>query len=215
MTYVFDSVIGANFNAYLRQVSELRNTVATDDFTNNSEREFTSIFALRDSHSELLDCILRGCFLRTPQRAAGDALREILELILRFGALVTNIRRGTVREAAGAEDLSELYGLFQTQMLFLVSDSISLIRVAYEFNSSLLDDRSRPFKQCTATIKRMIRRLSQHYLATCMPKDQHIPTWRISWLELIQLGGGGVKLRSRPNARCDCVVWFNVQHNDG
>lgn len=123
MTYVFDSVIGGNFDAYLRRISELRNTVAAEDFPIRSEQEFTSVFALRDSHSELLDRILRGCLLRTPQRVAGDALQELLQLILRLGVLVTNLRRGTVREAAGAEELSELYGLFQTQMLFFVSPS--------------------------------------------------------------------------------------------
>jgi Gamma tubulin complex component C-terminal len=147
VAYVFDSVIGGNFDTYLQRISELRDTIAADGLAEYSEDELTSVFALRDSHSELLDRILRGCLLRTVQRVAGDALRELLELILRFGVLVTNLRRGAIREAHGAEQLSELYIMFQTQMLFFVSNhACTCLPLVQEFTAWA--DRSRPFKRC-------------------------------------------------------------------
>lgn len=120
VTYAFDSVIGAEFDAYLQRISELRSAVVVD-LAGSSEDEIPNIFVLRDTHSELLDRILRGCLLRTAQRQAGDALREMLELILRFGTLITNLQRGVIKEADGVEDLVELYATFQTQMFFFVS----------------------------------------------------------------------------------------------
>lgn len=145
VTYVFDSVIGSHFDAYLQRISELRDMVAAADLREHCGREITNVFALRDSHSELLDRILRGCLLRTVQRAAGGALRELLELILRFGILVTNLRRGVIQEAEAAEDLTELYTLFQTQMLLFVSLDTGE-RGGARINC--LDDRSGSFRRC-------------------------------------------------------------------
>jgi len=123
VTYVFDSAIGGNFDPYMRRIAELRGDVADENpAPGDSEHEITDVFSLEESHSNLLDRILSGCLLRTAQRVAGDALRNLLELALQFGILVTNIRRGVVREADGAEELQELHKVFQKQMLAFVSN---------------------------------------------------------------------------------------------
>ena len=122
VTYVFDSAIGGNFDKYLRRIAELRDGFVDESLARNrSDHEVTDVFSLAESHSNLLDRILSGCLLRTVQRTAGDALRNLQELVLKFGVLLINVRRGFVQEAQGADDLQELYEAFQQGMFSFVS----------------------------------------------------------------------------------------------
>ena len=122
VTYIFDCAIGGNFDTYMRRIAELRDGFADGSLAgDDAEHLVTDVFSLAESHSDLLDRILSGCLLRTVQRAAGDALRDLLELVLQFGRLLINVRRGIVRGPQGAEELQELHALFQERMRSFVS----------------------------------------------------------------------------------------------
>ncbi|KAF8574120.1 hypothetical protein K439DRAFT_1624581 [Ramaria rubella] len=147
--YVFDSVIGAEFDAWmlrlesLRQVNAERREGVGDDGNDESrsddlepecdaENEITDIFALRDSHSALLDDILSGCLLRSAQRGAGDALRSLFELVLQFGALTMGLQND-VGEVEGAERLAELNVAFQRQICVFIK-AVQLLHGREEAN---------------------------------------------------------------------------------
>jgi hypothetical protein len=131
--YIFDSAIGANFDSYLERISDRDNDkdiMARIQVNAEQEHDVTSVFALRDLHSQLLDRILSGCLLRTAQRAAGDALRDLLDVVLQFGALVVDLRGGAVGESEGAQRVEEVYWLFRKKMFRFVRDALLFLMLA-------------------------------------------------------------------------------------
>lgn len=114
--YVFDTAIGANFDALLSRVS------SAQDKSPNYEEDgvFSDIYTLAAYHSTVLDDILSACLLRSGQRAAGDLLRTALELILDFGILAGQLHRGLVEEYKAATQVEYLFRSFRGKMQTLV-----------------------------------------------------------------------------------------------
>jgi len=78
------------------------------------------VFALADAHSVMLDSILSACLLRSGQKAVGDLLRGVLELVLELGILAGDLKRGRLEEYEAAPLLEDLYATFRGKMSTLV-----------------------------------------------------------------------------------------------
>ena len=79
------------------------------------------MFALAERHSEVLDDILGACLLRSSQKAAGEVLRGILDTVLKFGILMSDLAAHRVQEYEAAAPLEDLYELFRRRCIALVS----------------------------------------------------------------------------------------------
>jgi hypothetical protein len=86
----------------------------------NNEYSFSDIFALANAHSAVLDNILSACLLRSGQKAVGDLLRGVLELVLELGVLAGELKRGRLEEYQAAPLLEDLYAAFRSKMSTLV-----------------------------------------------------------------------------------------------
>jgi hypothetical protein len=109
--YVFDTAIGGNFDPFLARLAE-------DD--SQGRPAFSDVFALARAHSALMDDVLSACLLRTAQRAAGDLLRQALELVLELAVLVGELKTGRLQEYQAAPLLADLAPKFRTKMAALV-----------------------------------------------------------------------------------------------
>ncbi|GJJ06802.1 hypothetical protein Clacol_000998 [Clathrus columnatus] len=115
--YTYDSVIGGTFDKYLSQIENIRDALHSEHDIN---LQSMNIFVLGESHSRLLDMILRCCLLRGSQRYARDALRDLLDLVLQFGTLIADLRYGVLKDFEAGERLVELNEAFENGMLNLV-----------------------------------------------------------------------------------------------
>jgi hypothetical protein len=68
----------------------------------------------------MLDNILSSCLLRSGQKAVGDLLRGVLELVLELGILAGDLKRGRLEEYQAAPLLEDLYATFRGKMSTLV-----------------------------------------------------------------------------------------------
>lgn len=112
-SYVFDTAIGGNFDAFLARLSNPQRGAG-----------FSDVFAVADAHSDVLDHILSACLLRSGQRAVGDLLRGALEIVLELGVLAGERQRGRLEEYQAAPLLDDLYTSFRRKMSTLVSVSL-------------------------------------------------------------------------------------------
>lgn len=108
--YIFDTAIGGNFDAFLAKF----NTRA------NQPPPFPDVFALSRAHHLLLNDILSACLLRSSQRAAGDLLHDLLQLILEFASCMYELIQGSVEEYQAAPVLENLYDGFRRTATALV-----------------------------------------------------------------------------------------------
>lgn len=120
-SYVFDTAVGGNFDAFLTRLSQGTSHTQNDE----SRMGFSDVFALADTHSIVLDNILSACLLRSGQRAVGDLLRGALELVLELGILAGDRKRGRLEEYQAAPLLEDLYNSFRSKMSTLVSICLS------------------------------------------------------------------------------------------
>jgi hypothetical protein len=111
-SHVFDTAIRGNFDAFLARL--------TSRTSHSNEYEFSDVFALADAHSVMLDSILSACLLRSGQKAVGDLLRGVLELVLELGILAGDLKRGRLGEYEAAPLLEDLYATFRGKMSTLV-----------------------------------------------------------------------------------------------
>ncbi|KAF9448213.1 gamma-tubulin complex, DGRIP91/SPC98 component protein [Macrolepiota fuliginosa MF-IS2] len=112
--YVFDTVIGGNFDPFL---AELVPNHKEDD--NQEHRRFSDVFELAKRHSDLLDDILSACLMRSGQRAAGDLLRQATEIVLEFAVVIGELRRGRLQEYEAAPMVEDAFAKFRNKMATL------------------------------------------------------------------------------------------------
>lgn len=115
-TYVFDTAIGGNFDAFLARLSLGASRVSNQE----NERGFSDVFQLANAHSSVLDSILSACLLRSGQRAVGDLLRVALEIVLEFGIFAGELQRGRIEEYRAAPLLEDMYNNFRVKISTLV-----------------------------------------------------------------------------------------------
>jgi hypothetical protein len=115
-SYVFDTVIGGNFNPFLEELDPRGN----EDDARRTQQRFSDVFELAKRHSSLLDDILSACLMRSGQRAAGDLLRQATEIILEFAVVIGELRRGRLKEYEVAPLVEVLFGKFKAKMVTLV-----------------------------------------------------------------------------------------------
>jgi hypothetical protein len=113
--YVFDTVIGGNFDPFLAELSSKHN-----EGGNREHRRFSDVFELAKRHSDLLDDILSACLMRSGQRAAGDLLRQTTEIILEFAVIIAELRRGRLQEYEAAPMVEDSFTKFRNKMAALV-----------------------------------------------------------------------------------------------
>ncbi|KAJ7268667.1 Spc98 family-domain-containing protein [Mycena haematopus] len=110
--YVLDTAIGGNFDPFLASLSQV------SDGPGHSPT-FSDVFTLAKAHSALMDDVLSACLLRSSQRAAGDILRQALELVLEFAVLVGDLKTGRLEEYQAEPLLADLAGRFRAKMAVL------------------------------------------------------------------------------------------------
>lgn len=109
--YIFDVAIGGNFDAFLARVAACRLGTSS---------EFTDVFSLAGAHSAVMNDILSACLMRSAQRAAGDLLRESLELILELCVMIGDLNDGRLQEYEASSALDVLFAAFRKKMSTLV-----------------------------------------------------------------------------------------------
>lgn len=136
-SYVYDTAIGGHFDAFLSTLSPstlpptapsspLQSSTASRPYQTSTslpkpQPHLSDVFALADRHSEVLDDILGACLLRSSQKAAGEVLRGILDTVLKFGILMSDLAAHRVQEYEAAAPLEDLYELFRRRCIALVS----------------------------------------------------------------------------------------------
>ncbi|KIM78944.1 hypothetical protein PILCRDRAFT_10863, partial [Piloderma croceum F 1598] len=111
-SHVFDTAIRGNFDAFLSRLTP----GTSHSLEKGNEYGFSDVFALADAHSIILDNILSSCLLRSGQKAVGDLLRGVLELVLELGILAGDLKRGRLEEYQAAPLLEDLYATFRGKM---------------------------------------------------------------------------------------------------
>lgn len=117
-SYVFDNAIRGIFDHFLSQLDRR----GRDRDASEGAKEFADVFELANYHSKIMDDILGACLLRSSQKAVGDLLRGVLEIILEFGILMGDRRRGAFEEYQAAGPLGDLFSRFKSKMKTLVCD---------------------------------------------------------------------------------------------
>lgn len=113
-SYVYDTAIGSNFDAFIAKLESVQDCSATD------RPRFSDAFSLADGHSDLLDNTLGACLLRSSQKAVGELLRSILHTILEFGILMSDLKQGNLQEYQAIEPLEQLFADFREKMVTFV-----------------------------------------------------------------------------------------------
>lgn len=102
--YVADTAIRGNFEPFLVRLRRCPGSVSDQSTVGG----FSDVFALARGHSALLDDVLSACLLRTSQRAVGELLRQVLELILELAVVAGERFRGRMEEYEAAGTVSRL-----------------------------------------------------------------------------------------------------------
>lgn len=114
-SYVYDVAIGSNFDAFLFKLEK------SDDVDSDGESHtFRDVFSLAEAHSKLLDDILSACLMRSSQKPVGDLLRSILDIVLEFGILMSDLHQGRIQEYQAVGPLEDLHASFRKKMIVLV-----------------------------------------------------------------------------------------------
>ena len=114
-SYVYDTAIGGNFDAFL---FKLDNT--SQQNKGRGLPSFSSVFSLAEEHSKLMDDVLSACLMRSAQKPVGDLLRSVLDVILEFGILMSDLSQGQIQEYHATGPLEDLYSSFRKKMITLV-----------------------------------------------------------------------------------------------
>jgi Gamma tubulin complex component C-terminal len=120
-SYVFDTAIRGNFDAFLLQIRPPDQ--ADGDQSGTASKSFSDVFALSSLHSSVMDDILSACLLRSRQRAIGDLLRSCLELVLDLCILAGELKRKRLEEYNVAPLLEDLFSAFRGKITSLVRNS--------------------------------------------------------------------------------------------
>jgi hypothetical protein len=112
--YVFDTAIGANFDAFLARSSP--HALSSSTYDEDERLTFSDVYTLAAYHSTVLDDILSSCLLRSSQRGAGDLLRGSLEVVLEFGILAGQLYLQQIEEYEAAPRLEALSIAFRNKM---------------------------------------------------------------------------------------------------
>lgn len=154
--YIYDSVIGGIFDKYIAQIDQIRDELRKDDDkkvtgsdsdSNTIRFNNLNIFMLGESHSRVLDRILKCCLLKKGKgknrrrrqggegggngNEAGNVLRDLMDLVLRFGTVLMElgVKRGRDNdvqldepevEVEVEKKLSMLSQEFRTRMINLI-----------------------------------------------------------------------------------------------
>ena len=123
-SYIFDSAIGAHFNAFMRRLESVVQQVRLHSRKGrDGDEDFASVpdaFEFMNDHSKMLDKILGACMLRTQQRAIAEVVTDILSIVLNLGTLVGDMKRGIVDDSTGEARIKKLYHTFERKMFTLV-----------------------------------------------------------------------------------------------
>lgn len=119
-SYVYDTAIGSNYDAFLKTISQ-----ANDH--QHSDNAFSDVFTLAEQHSAMLDVILGSCLLRSGQRVVGDLLRSALDVVLELALLMADLKQGTYQEYQAEILLQKLFKKFRSRVVTLVRN-IHLMR---------------------------------------------------------------------------------------
>lgn len=126
-SYVFDTVIGGNFDFFFARLSGQISDPPSSSTTPDKEgapyhqHRFSDVFELAEAHSSLLDSILSACLLRSGQRAMSDLLRQALEIVLELAIVIGELHRERIQEYQAGPMVEELYNKFRAKMALLVS----------------------------------------------------------------------------------------------
>ncbi|XP_006457353.1 hypothetical protein AGABI2DRAFT_79403 [Agaricus bisporus var. bisporus H97] len=120
--YVFDTVIGGNFDPFLAELSSGHN-----EGEHHEHRRFSDVFELAKRHSDLLDEILSACLMRSGQRAAGDLLRQTTEIALEFAVVIAELQRGRLQEYEAAPMVEDSFKRFRNKMAALIKVLRSIV----------------------------------------------------------------------------------------
>lgn len=129
VSYVYDVAIGGNFDQLLARLveSESSSAIEKDDNPNTPSTSqggrvaFANVNVLVEYHTTIMDNILTACFLGSGQEAGRDALQACLQIILEFGTLISNVKRGRMKEYDGVVLIEGLLDRFRVKMMELVS----------------------------------------------------------------------------------------------
>ncbi|KAJ7077325.1 gamma-tubulin complex, DGRIP91/SPC98 component protein [Mycena belliarum] len=116
--YVRNTAIGGNFRPFLGHLQMQVDLVHGGEH-DEAQSAFLDVFALSRAHAALMDDVLSACLLRSAQRAAGDSLRQALELVLELAVLVGQRATGRLEEYEAAPLLSDLSKRFRGRMAHL------------------------------------------------------------------------------------------------
>jgi hypothetical protein len=130
-SYVADNVIRGHFDHFMDSVFSASQEIvcdtssATDHLHNghgSNPSKYTDVFILAQKHSDVLDEMLSSCLLRSGQKTAGDKLQGVLELILDFGILASDLYQGRLEEYQAATALENLWNTFRLRTKSLVCE---------------------------------------------------------------------------------------------
>ncbi|KZT11083.1 uncharacterized protein LAESUDRAFT_365299 [Laetiporus sulphureus 93-53] len=132
-SYVYDSAIGGNFDAFLLQLGPPDEKPSTK----RPAGGFTDFASLADRHSKVLDDILSACLLRSGQKAVGELLRGCLALVLELGILAGLRHKKQMPEYEAATRLEDLWNEFRKNMMTLIKVLRALIERNLAVHGSL------------------------------------------------------------------------------
>lgn len=124
--YIFDTAISTNWKGFIRQVGSLNRfrppghvwselPGSADDGPTPHDHD---VFAVMQSHSDLLDQILVACFLKGRQKATRSAVQKPMLLILRLAQILQGLGRTEINDLA--IKLSELQSEWNMAMHSMV-----------------------------------------------------------------------------------------------
>ncbi|KIK67495.1 hypothetical protein GYMLUDRAFT_37627 [Collybiopsis luxurians FD-317 M1] len=125
--YVYDTAIAGNLDPFIARLQQ------PEEFAKRHNDGYSDVFSLAQAHSDVMDAILTACLLRTAQKSAGGALRDVMELVLDFAVLIGELYRGRLEEYQAAPVLEKLYSQFLKKMRNL----IKILNATVDKNASL------------------------------------------------------------------------------
>lgn len=141
-SFIFDVAIDENFDGLLTGLREVELFgSATDDIhfspslsiSKDANIVISDVDTLTVHHSRVLDNILHACLLGPGQETMQDMLRACLQILVQFGMLVINVKRGRMNEVDASTDLEDLFRRFRAKVLVLVSNHVWNMRHRFKY----------------------------------------------------------------------------------
>jgi hypothetical protein len=111
-SYFFDTVVRGHFDAFLESILVASGTPFDGKENTKSGRQYTDVFALAQTHADILDEMLSACLLRSGQKGINDILHSVLEVILDLGVLAGDVHQGHLQEYQALPTLEDLWAAF-------------------------------------------------------------------------------------------------------